>query len=66
MFILLQVQVEESSKDAYDCVTYHQPDYEMYSSQPRPINRTTLQGSILPGPKSTESTGEDYIFYLHL
>ncbi|TVU49825.1 hypothetical protein EJB05_01163, partial [Eragrostis curvula] len=49
-----KMQVEESSKEAYEYVTYHQPDYEMYNSQPRPIDCGTLQGSITPGPKSTE------------
>ncbi|XP_062202540.1 calmodulin-binding protein 60 A-like isoform X2 [Phragmites australis] len=48
--------LEEWSKDAYESMTYHQPDYEMYNSQPRPINQSILQGLIMAGPKSTEPT----------
>ncbi|WVZ90704.1 hypothetical protein U9M48_036984 [Paspalum notatum var. saurae] len=53
---LLKAQVEEWSKDAYKCMTYHQPDYEMYNDQPRSLSCSTLQGSIIPGSKSTEPT----------
>ncbi|CAL5093122.1 unnamed protein product [Urochloa decumbens] len=53
-----KAQVEEWSRDAYECMTYHQPDYEIYNSQPRPIDRSTFQELIMPGPKSTEATDE--------
>lgn len=48
--------LEEWSKDAYECVTYHQPDYEMYNTKPRPINCSTFQESIMAGTRSTEHT----------
>ncbi|XP_062204691.1 calmodulin-binding protein 60 C-like isoform X2 [Phragmites australis] len=54
-----KAQLEKWGKDVYECITYHQPDYEMYNSQPRPINCSTLQYSITPGPKSTEPTDQN-------
>ncbi|CAD6267532.1 unnamed protein product [Miscanthus lutarioriparius] len=51
---LRKAQLEELSKDAYKCITYHHHDYEMYNGQPRPINCSTLQESIIPGHKPTE------------
>jgi len=53
-----KAQVKEWSKDAYECMTYHQPDYEMYGSQPRLIDCSNFQGSIMPGPKTTQPTEE--------
>ena len=53
IFIPLQAQLEELSKDAYKCITYHRHDYEMYNGQPRPINCSTLQQS--------EPDGEDLL-----
>jgi hypothetical protein len=44
---VFQDQVKKWSKDAYECMDYHQHDYEMYNRQPRAINSTTLQGSIM-------------------
>lgn len=61
MLIPLQAQVEEFSKDAYKCVTYCHHDYEMYNGQPRPINSSTLQESIIPGHKPTEPNGENLL-----
>jgi len=61
MFIPLQAQLEELSKDAYKCITYHHHDYEMYNGQPRPINCSTLQESIIPGHKPTETDGKDLL-----
>ncbi|CAD6267564.1 unnamed protein product [Miscanthus lutarioriparius] len=46
-------QVKKWSKDAYECMDYHQHDYEMYNRQPRAINSTTLQGSIMSPTKPT-------------
>jgi hypothetical protein len=59
MFMPLQVLVQECSKDAYAYMTYDQADYEMCGNQPRPINCSTPLGSIRPGHKSTETTGQD-------
>lgn len=67
MVIPLQALLEEWSKDAYESMTYHQPDYEMYNSQPRPINQSILQGLIMAGPKSTEPTGHTlHIFFTYV
>ncbi|KAL6599887.1 hypothetical protein ACP70R_045538 [Stipagrostis hirtigluma subsp. patula] len=52
-----KAQVEEWSKDAYECMTYQQADYEMYNNQPRPINSSILQGLITTDqviPKANE------------
>ena len=58
--------MKEWSKDAYECMTYHQPDYEMYGSQPRLIDCSNFQGSIMPGPKTTQPTGQDLLSVLIL
>ncbi|KAF8776562.1 hypothetical protein HU200_003280 [Digitaria exilis] len=49
--------LEQWSKDAYECMT-NQPDYEMYNSEPRPIDCSTFQGFTTCGSKSTEPTGK--------
>lgn len=51
---LRKAQLEELSKDAYRSITYHHHDYEMYNGQPKPINCSTLEESIIPGHKPTE------------
>ncbi|CAL4898761.1 unnamed protein product [Urochloa decumbens] len=53
-------RLEEWSKDAYECLTYRQPDYEMYGSQPRPIDCNSVQRSITSttGPESTHPTDQ--------
>ncbi|TVU49840.1 hypothetical protein EJB05_01178, partial [Eragrostis curvula] len=48
--------LEEWSRDVYECMTYHQPDYEMYNREPRPINRSAFQESIMGGTRSTQPT----------
>ncbi|KAL6599878.1 hypothetical protein ACP70R_045529 [Stipagrostis hirtigluma subsp. patula] len=54
-----KAQVEEWCKDAYECMTYQKADYEMYNSQPRLINSSTLQELITTEPKSTEPTADE-------
>lgn len=54
----LQSLLEQWSKDAYECITNHQPDYEMYNSEPRRIDCSTSHGFIMPRSKSTEPTGK--------
>ena len=58
LFIPFQDQVKKWSKDAYECMDYHQHDYEMYNRQPRAINSTTLPGSIM---SPTKPTGQDLL-----
>ncbi|OEL34094.1 Calmodulin-binding protein 60 C [Dichanthelium oligosanthes] len=48
--------LDQWTKDAYECMNYHQPDYEVYNSEPRPIDYSTFQGLITPGSTSTEPT----------
>ncbi|CAL5093124.1 unnamed protein product [Urochloa decumbens] len=47
--------LEQWSKDAYECMmSNREPDYEMYNSEPRPIDYGAFQGLITPGSTSTE------------
>lgn len=55
----LQAVLEQWSKDAFECMTNSQPDFEMYNGEPRPIECSSLQEIILSGSASTEPTGKE-------
>ncbi|CAN6361258.1 unnamed protein product [Urochloa humidicola] len=51
--------LQQWSRDAYECATNREPDYEMYNNEPRPIASGAFQGLITtPGSTSTEPTDQ--------
>lgn len=51
---LMQDQVGQWSKVAYDTLPYRQPDYEMYNGKPRPIGQSISKESMMLEPKSMQ------------